>query len=321
MVLDNPNSVEYFNQASMLLCFAINGENELAYMATNQPTDNRNVLRIYEGGGKLKQTQGARHAKYFEDGWTVSTTTDGYDSYSGTIESTFANLDDATLENIRLGTPAKVVDPTGRQYNFQYDSDAGSVTRKTYSDGSVETFAYNSFDQVTRSQDRLGRVTKQTYDAAGNMTLKEVGIINTKVFGQAAPDYSDPPIDVQVTVANGFDRDEFAQTSWQYYGDSEAVDGVVQPKGLLKYAFDALGNRTQNVYNADKLLWRVYEPDDTGTGYHVAQRIHLRRGQAAGHQPRRPRPNDCVHLRRVQSANQNHLPGRLDRRGPLRHRQ
>ena len=42
-----------------------------------------------------------------------------------------------------------------------------------------------------------------------------------------------------------------------------------QNQNLLRYEFDANGNRTEYIYDANNLLLQVNEPDDDGTGFHA----------------------------------------------------
>src|SRR5690606_7924997 len=64
---------------------------------------------------------------------------------------------------------------------------------------------------------------------------------------------------------NDVNQAEYAEYTWEYYPESHANEF------LLRYEFDALGNRKEFLYNANQLLVEIKEPDDTGTGYHTAQ--------------------------------------------------
>jgi RHS repeat-associated protein len=257
------------NQPSLVLRTIVNGEGEVTYVNIPAPGWGGNETLVYDGGGRLGSLHGAWGKRYYTR-WQLADPSGGYAGFDWTqaeLESTFVEtkLGGDELVRFHQGTLNQMQDERGRLFNYEYDNDT-FVTRKIYPDLSSERWQYGVFKQVTRHEDRMGRVTKFTYDPdTGNKLTREVGIVNTRVYENPTPNYSLAPIDVN--------QPEHALYQWQYYGESETVDGVVQPKGLLKAAIDAGGNATRYVYNENKLLWRVYEPDDEGAGDHLAQQL------------------------------------------------
>lgn len=243
---------QVYNQPSLLARMVVNASGEVTYLSVSDPTPNTWLSLVYEGAGRVKELVHNRRARFYQDGWTFNPGPQGYTSFAGQFEPTFDEIPYTGDTDHRLQIPPYVTDAQGVRRDLLYDGD-GFNTQATFTDGTTEKTTYNAFKQVTRQQDRMYRVTKFSYDAKGNMLTKEVGILY------------DPNTQQDVN------QPEYAIYRWEYYGAGEVVDGVTQPMGLLKYAFDASGNRTQHVYNAQKLLWKVGEAEDEGEGYHVAQ--------------------------------------------------
>jgi YD repeat-containing protein len=257
------DSAELYSQSSLMVRGVINGENEVSFMAI--PQDDYKTL-IYTGKGKLYEKYKSLYARPYADDWEFNDPDDPSAGISGTLETTYASAD-YSHSNTKTGVYPTLQDDAGVEYTYQYDDDT-FVTRKFYSDNTREYWDYNQFKQVTRYEDRLGRVTKYTYDANGNLTQKEMGIANVKIYQQSFPITWERQ-DKHVTIANGFDRDEYALISYSYYDGSEgpAVSGITgaaatQPENLLKSKTDARGNVTHYVYNSDKFLIAEIQPAD-----------------------------------------------------------
>ena len=110
---------------------------------------------------------------------------------------------------------------TGEKVTVEYDSNYRR-TKRTYEDGTAETWAYDSSGNITRYEDRDDRVTKYTYHSTMKnlVTEKKVGIVNT---GTKAS-----PTDVNQTSsvsASGYD--EYAVYKYDYFTTGDK-------KGLLK---------------------------------------------------------------------------------------
>jgi len=239
-------AAEVVNQSSLMVRVIVNGDNEVSYFnMTNPHHGSNNENLIYEGAGKIKLQHAYWEQPYYKDGWQINNLLLGFDGISGTKEETFESTPvDHTA--MKLGAWNQLTDIHGVTTTYSYDSDAYK-TQKNYPDGTAEKWAYNGFKQVTRFEDRLGRVTKYSYDARGNMLTKEVGILS--MGGTDVP------------------QPEFAIYAWEYYPAGHAN------QYLLKTEFDALYNpaqsdlhRTDYEYNAQHLLIKKIEGADVPGG-------------------------------------------------------
>ena len=267
---DNTWAAGVYNQSAMMIRLLVSGtgsQAELAYACLgnpktpgNGPASNEKV--IYEGQGRLRVVQGGWSSRYYQDGWTLGGVSNGRVVVSGSFENTYATTQFPgwTHAQYYTNTLPTLQDAQGRQYHYQYDSD-GFVTQKKYSDNTTETWKYNAFKEVTRYQDRLGRVTLYNYDAHGNLLYRAVGLV------------------YNATSKTDVKQPEYAVYHWDYYSDSETVGGVAQPANFLKRAYEpntstnqpnGTGVFTKYVYNAQNLLAQVLEPNDTGSGTHRA---------------------------------------------------
>ena len=269
---------QVYNQSALTLRLLVTGtgsHSELAYAALGAPNAvdpaHPSTRVIYTGAGGLKAVRVAWAARYYQGNWTLGSVGNGAIAVSGSMESTYAGPVASSGGDHYRGTPAKIQDEQGREYSFGYDADT-YMTSETYSDASKETWEYNQFKEVTRYKDRLDRVTKYYYDQSGNMTYKEVGLIRNATSGA---DIAQP---------------EHAFYRWGYYTAGETpsladASGASpgQPGGFLKRTFEPISAATyaaahsaswpvytQYVYNAQKLLSVVYEPNDAGGGVHAA---------------------------------------------------
>ena len=239
-----------YNNSALLLRMLINGDGEVGYLSLPDPDPlHSNSRAIYEGGGKLRLITGGREARYYEEDWDV-VASGGTIQITGTRESRFPRFTGTDPHHaFYTGEFETVRDNQGRVSLYEFDAES-NPTKKTYEDGTSESWTYNSFRSVLRHRDRLNRVTKNQFDALGELTQKSVGIL---------ADSTDP--DNESLDAN---QPEYAQYVTTYY-----PAGHVN-QHLKQYEDDANGNRTQFVYNADHQLMQIHEPDDTGNGFHVA---------------------------------------------------
>jgi len=167
----NADGVEYFNQASMLANHLLNGDKEVIW--TGIQYEGHAMWRlIYEGGGALKFTN-ISEAKYAKT-WSITDATLGSKGLTRTYEDTFSYSPYWHYSANRRNRPNELTKRDGSFVKFEYNSD-DSMTRKMYSDGSAERWQRNTFQQATRYEDRLGRVTYNTYDSVGNLTERKVG--------------------------------------------------------------------------------------------------------------------------------------------------
>ena len=77
---------------------------------------------------------------------------------------------------MRTGTLSSKTLSDGRFLRYTYDENK-AITSITYSDDSIEIFERDTFQNVTRYVDRIGRVERMTYNEFGDMLTKEVGLL------------------------------------------------------------------------------------------------------------------------------------------------
>ncbi len=229
---------------------------------SSSPQDSPNLEErlTYLGGHELFRSIRTDTQERWQD-WTFTPGgTNFFDQFSGTPESTFGSKP----RYAQKSNPAYIEDNAGTRYSYDYN-EASSPTSKTYEDGSAETWDYNEFQQVTRYVDRLGRVTRSTYDTQGNRLLKEVGLLDDGSGGDI------------ITA-------EYATYAYTYYAGDDFPSGAV--RDLLATRIDANGNITTYHYDADRFLVETIEPDDnvlapdTGlvsTDYEFDEYLPLRR--------------------------------------------
>ena len=133
--------------------------------------------------------------------------------------------------------------------DYEYHPESNTIKKKTYTDGSFEYFEYDQFNQETRLVDRLGRVELKTYDQFGNLTSEAEGLV-------VGEDYQDSSQDSQTNA--------YAIKRYEYYADGETG------ARLKRYEYDYNGNRQEFIYNSDRQLIEILEPNDSGEGYHTS---------------------------------------------------
>jgi len=223
-----------YNSSSLLVRMVVNGAGEVAYFNLFNPSSPYEWVNYVEG--KVQYVYDGRQYKYYQDGWAFNSA-NGWNSITGTRESSFWE-DSGSIQNLFKNTPNWTRDDKGVTINFQYNS-RNFVTQKSYSDGSTEQFSYNDFMQVTRYKDRDNRVTKNTFDANGNLTRTEVGILAV-----GSSDVNQP---------------EYAFYTKTYFPAGHAH------QFMLESSTDASGNVTNFEYNANHFLVKTIEPaDDVG---------------------------------------------------------
>jgi len=237
------NGVQIWNQSSFL-AKTVSVKNEVRYHLMSNQVKPYNLRTIYQGKGKLTQVHNGWWARQFNgnvsipangEGWTYATVT-------GSKEGKYAKWKGYPHGQLYKKTPSTLYDDQGVQYFYEYSGNL--LTKKTYLDNTYEEWDYNQFRQVTRYRDRLGRVTKSMYDSRGNLLSKEVGLM--EVAGVDTP------------------TQEHAVFNKEYYPAGHANEF------LLRYEWDANNNRKEFIYNSDDQLITIKEPNDEGSGYHIA---------------------------------------------------
>lgn len=252
---------EVLNQQTMLVRQIRNGEDEVSYLSE---TRNFATRWVYEGQGKaqLNRSLSMVYSRYYQDldsdGLPTQNKERTYGRTGTGFGTTVSSLSLTATNIFSSGQFRWFRDEQDVRVDFEYDNESFPIV-KEYSDGTKELYEYNDFKQLVRYEDRLGRVTRWTYDERGNETSRNVGIL---VGGPNDIDFHDlanpngPPAAFTSTV-------EFGRYRKEYYPAGH------QNQFLLRYDFDANGNRTEFIYNSDQFLIETKEPDDTGAGFHT----------------------------------------------------
>ena len=155
------SGIQLFNQASLLAKKVQNGQDEIVWKVYPQGSNRR---FIYEGGHKMKYISNS-YAKFMLN-WDFD---EENNKMSGLLEDTYSDA------NTTAGRPSQVTSKTGVITNYLYNT-KNNVTRKKYSDNTYERYEYDGFQNATRLEDRLGRVTRQSFDPNTGLILsKELG--------------------------------------------------------------------------------------------------------------------------------------------------
>lgn len=234
---------DVYPTAASLVRMVVNGNGEVTYLNLISPVGGVKVY-VYEGKGSLKSCdfEEVRSAKDFD---IPLVGLNGYDNLSFTPEAnrerTYFDFSNGA-RNLYYDMPHTYKSKTDVTTTLIYNN-ASRVTKRTFSDSKTSEITRNAFQQPTRIKDRENRVRRFEYNSLGYITKREEGILFNGT------------IDVN--------QSEYASYTWEYYPASHANEE------LLRYAFDANGNRTEFIYSADQLLIEVKEPDDAGSGYHT----------------------------------------------------
>ena len=228
----------------------------------------------YEGGSRLKWVKvGAMYSGYFERKFVTATST--WDGTSLSITNVqFAAESHARYDSdlgdqggyaeLKLGRPNVVRDDQGLVRSHEYGSN-GQIYFTRFSDSTFEAFCYNDQGQITRHRDRLGRVTRNSYDARGNLLLKEVGLQDdpSNVTGDSnGADYGGETYNR--CALDDVQTPEYATYQWEYFPAGHAN------QFLLSAQIDANGNRTDYEYDAQQRLTKVIQPPDAPAGSRAA---------------------------------------------------
>lgn len=127
------------------------------------------------------------------------------------------------------GRVATRTDAVGNTLSFQYD-DLNRLTRVTWPDGTYYRYEWDRLDLATIT-DRLGRVTRRSYDANRNLVAVTDPAGRTTTYTY----YPDGKLQSRTDAAGG-------TTHWTRDIQGR-VTSITDPKGVVtRYAYDLLGN-------------------------------------------------------------------------------
>ncbi|NQZ59001.1 MAG: RHS repeat protein, partial [Lentisphaeraceae bacterium] len=164
-----------YNQNSMFAT-KVEVDNEMTYQFIQHPTV-ANKRTIYNGAGKIQERHFIFSTRYLKENATITPSADGsvsHSSISGTLESNYYYSPHNAHSN-GYGYPDWARNAKGDTRYFSYDNRL-RLTKKLYEDGASESYQYNDLNQITQYRDRLGNITRKTYDALGNLLSKEKGL-------------------------------------------------------------------------------------------------------------------------------------------------
>ncbi len=269
------------NGPSQLVRSVINGDDEVAFYAWDEDVhagqEGSLSTHIYEGPGRFKRIDHPGQVYVYPEGselWPSDRPAwqDGIDGKnvmvadsSGTrLTPTAVELSD--YDPAVADSPVARYDESGRSRTFEYDA-AEMATAVGYDDGTAEAFAYDDRNNLLRYKDRIGRVTRHTYDADDNRLSTEIGL--TASAGDLATATLTP------TAEN-------ATTAWTYDASGDPLTETDALGRVTNYEYlggriskitsppDAPGGpraETSFVYHADGRLDTVFNPDGTGISY------------------------------------------------------
>lgn len=235
--------------------------------------DNR-VIKVTDAAGRVTETI------YDELGRVTSVTTpagsQGYDyDRDGRV---VRHVDARGLATQYFYDPAtghlvKVIDAAGRPTTATYD-EAGNNRSITDPNGNTTWFEYDKSNRRTKRTDPNGDVWTWEYDKAGNVRFARApgGLVVESIYDVAGQlkeqrrqpenqvvsfDYDANGNRIQMTDATGV-------TTYVYDGINRLTQ-VIDARGkVLKFAYDAAGNRTAITYPNNKVV---------GYGYDAADRL------------------------------------------------
>ncbi|QDT57272.1 tRNA(Glu)-specific nuclease WapA precursor [Caulifigura coniformis] len=153
----------------------INGEDEVSYLSI--PYDWYSL--IYEGRGRLKQATGGYAGMWSQSYITDNDWTVTVDPEMWEVNISYDTIGDTYSEVDGYYTTAGSTTPQGVTREFTRNADKSLASVNFEGDTLKEEWSYvNGIygRRVSRYEDRLGRVTRYTYDSKGNMLTKEVGL-------------------------------------------------------------------------------------------------------------------------------------------------
>lgn len=166
------------------------------------------------------------------------------------------------------GQLVRSVDPIGRVATYTYDA-RGNVIGLVSAGGRSASFAYGGSGQVTRAQ--IGdTVTRQTYDARGNVSVIETVDAAGVVLERTELDY-DASAHLVAERRLPLDGGAPRTTTWVYDANGQVTAATDAAGATTHFEYDAagqrtaivdpLGARTEFVYDARGLLSEQRHPD------------------------------------------------------------
>lgn len=170
-----------------------------------------------------------------------------YDSFGNVLTVTDPLGHTSRNQYDSRGNLLATTDPSGLVTQFHYDG-AGNLLTVIDSAGNPTQYAYNTLGELTRQIDALGHGTEFTYDANGNRVTEQQEMTTPDGFRT-------------VTTTTQYDARGHAVSRTDPEGHTQQYeyDQLCQKVGSL----DALGRRTQFLYDARGSLIETILPDAT----------------------------------------------------------
>ena len=220
-----------------------NGAGEMTYFIMSTVNAGGATRNIFLGGGAMKKYSSGDKSEQFATTWSVTDANASLtqSDITAAYETHYAAYVGSTGNDNSDGTPPQKRDHSGVITSYEYNA-ANSITKKTFADGSTETWTYGAFELPLQYKDRMGRVTTWTYDTRGNKL--------TEKRGRA--------LDVN---GNAVDTPDTATWTWLYFPSTNAAH-----KFLLQRMTDPNGKATDYAYDSNRRLSTVTQPPDVSGG-------------------------------------------------------
>ncbi|MFT3771415.1 MAG: RHS repeat-associated core domain-containing protein [Minicystis sp.] len=255
----DPTAQVSYPQPANLARMIVNGAGEVVYaiQSAQSLTTYTNTYHVYEGGSSF--------FRYTTDLWGAPVQMDQAQGWDITLDP--AGYSYQLVE--RYATQGRRVTGTtdilGRATAYSRDPVTGAVQRKTYPDGSFEVATYDAFRQPRLVIDRLGRKTRYTYDARGNLLSKTAGA-ETPAQATWSYTYDTRGQVVTATDANGNVK-AYAYTPEGYLASvTDPPDTPGGPQAVTSYAHDAAGRLTSMTDPRGRVTRYQYDARNRVTG-------------------------------------------------------
>lgn len=228
---------------------------DVRYMSVTRHDTTPGLYRVFYRNRLMEWNRGVS-LQYFES-FTQSGT--GYNSYSGTLETTYAEHTVSTTQQVLEAQHPTILSPSGYQTDIEYDT-AGNPEKIIHFKGTVdETYEFRQFNDKnmeTYYRDRAGYVTLREYDGDYNLIRIARGFL----------DDTGPGSEIAQPEAT---QEIFGYYDYEPGGSPHVNKGMLKWTATTAYAAGAVvappaAERTDYIYDANNRLTEVRKPTPHG---------------------------------------------------------